>query len=82
MIASEEFGNSHRPIDVVHEPLHRITLVDRRPHGIPNFKHPGACLEGSERSQEALRGLEEPTVCTKKVLDSGGWRLALAGGAL
>ncbi len=49
---------------------------------IPNFKHPGACLEGPERSQETLRGLEEPTVCTKKVLDSGGWRLALAAGAL
>ena len=30
-------------------------------------------MEGPERSQEALRGLEEPTVCTKKVLDSSRW---------
>ncbi len=30
-------------------------------------------MEGPERSQEALRGLEEPTVCTKKVLVGGIW---------
>jgi len=33
---------------------------------IPNFKHSWACLGGAKTSQEALRGLEEPTVCTKR----------------
>ncbi len=31
-------------------------------------------MEGPERSQEAVRGLGEPTGCTKKVLVGGIWK--------